>query len=112
MIRATTPKHIFTFETDPSDFARILITYAQNGEIVMEKNKEDLQVDPITIPSGKVVGYNAWFRMTQEETKAFKAEPGKQVSVQVRVLTYAGEALASEKRTISVLDVLNDEVLV
>ena len=111
MIRATTPKQVFTFETDPSLFTKILITYAQNDRIILEKGKEDLTIEPILNPSEKVVGYAAWFRMTQEEANSFAPGPGKQVSVQVRVKAPGGEVLASEKKTISVQDVLNDEVL-
>ena len=111
MIRATTPKQVFIFETNPSEFEKILITYVQNDSIVLEKQKSDLTVDPVTNPSDKVVGYAAWFRMTQEETKRFLSGPGKQVSVQVRVKTPSGEVLASDKKTFSVQNVLNDEVL-
>lgn len=106
MIRATTPKHMFIFDTDPSVYERILITYAQNGEIVIEKGKDDLTIEEIT-DSG-VQKYNAWFRLTQEEANKFSA---RMVAVQVRVLTTSGEALASEQMSFRVEDVLNDEVL-
>ena len=111
MIRATTPKQVFTFEQDPSEFTKILITYAQNDLIVLEKGKDDLTIEPIYNPSEKVVGYAAWFRMTQEEANTFLSGTGKQATVQVRVKTSGGEVLASEKKTFSVQDVLNDEVL-
>lgn len=111
MIRATTPKQIFTFEVDPSEFKRILITYVQNGRIVMEKEKDDLTIEELTNAFGDRIGYAAWFRMTQEETKMFSAGSGSMVTVQVRVLTSADEALASDKKSMSVQDVLNDEVL-
>lgn len=104
MIRATTPKHIFVFDTDinPASYSRILITYSQNNKIIMEKEKDDLTIENNTV----------WFRMTQEDTNRFRAGNDCPVQVQVRVLTVAGEALASEKRTLTVQDVLNDEVLV
>ena len=111
MIRATTPKHTFIFDEDPSLYSRILITYAQGNQVVMEKNKDDLTIETVITPC-ETTEYHAWFRLTQDETKAFQATPGNQVKVQVRVLTPAGEALASDKKTISVQDVLNDEVLV
>lgn len=111
MIRATTPKHIFIFETDPSLFQKILISYAQGDKIVMEKTKDNLTMEPVMNAFGDLVGYSAWFRMTQEETKSFLGGAGKQVTVQVRVLTAANEALASDKKSFSVQDVLNDEVL-
>ena len=112
MIRATTPKHTFIFEQNPEEsFDKILITYAQNGEIVMEKTKDDLEFGTGTDCEGNEV-YTASLRLTQEETRQFSAKPRNMVDIQVRALTYAGEALASDKKSISVLDVLNDEVLV
>ena len=111
MIRATTPKHIFTFETNPSEFKRILITYVQNGNVIFEIEKDGLTFEEVTNAFGDTIGYAAWFRMSQEDTKKFSANSGKMVSVQVRVLTSADEALASEKKSFSVQDVLNDEVL-
>lgn len=111
MIRATTPIHTFIFKEDPSRYERILITYAQGGSIVMEKEKNDLTIESLPIGPGNAGMYKAYYRLTQEETKKFQANGGKQVQVQVRVLTNSGEALASDKKTISVQDVLNDEVL-
>lgn len=112
MIRATTPKHMFIFETDPSIYSRILITYSQNDSIVLEKEKEDLTIEEQENHCSGKTEWVAWFRMTQEETKKFTAGNGRLAKVQVRVLTTSGEALASEKKTITVQDVLNDEVLV
>ena len=123
MIRATTPKHTFIFENDPSIYSRILITYAQGDKIVMEKEKDDLTIEEVTVEvpdndcstnDGETTKteWHAWYRLTQDETKKFQATPGNQVKVQVRVLTVAGEALASDKKTITVQDVLNDEVLI
>lgn len=109
MIRATTPKHVFVFDTDPSGFKTILITYKQGDRIVLEKHKEDLIFDPHEDGSDE---YTAWFRMTQEETKSFVLSNGPRVLVQVRALTYDEEALASDKISVLVKDVLNDEVLV
>lgn len=112
MYRATTPKQIFIFEVDPSEFTRILITYSQNGQIILEKEKDDLTFEEVTNAFNDIIGYSAWFRMSQEETKKFSAAPGKLVTVQVRVLTSSNEALASDKKTFTMQDVLNDEVLV
>ena len=111
MIRATTPKQVFTFEQNPDIFEKILITYAQNDKILLEKQKSDLTIEPVLNPSEKIVGYAAWFRMTQEEANSFLSGTGKQATVQVRVKTSTGEVLASDKKTFSVQDVLNDEVL-
>ena len=107
MIRATTPLQEFTFESNPEDFARILITYKQDENIVLEKQKGDLSFSSYIGEDGIIV-YVAAFRMTQEEANLFEPEP---VLVQVRVLTADAEALASDITTMKVTDVLDDEVL-
>lgn len=111
MIRATTPKHSFTFDVNPEEtFSEILITYAQNGKIVLEKHKSDLTFEACDCFGGKPV-YTAFVKLTQEETKLFAANPKGVVDIQVRAITPNGEALASEIERISVQNVLNDEVL-
>ena len=80
MIRATTPKHIFTFPepVDPSSCRQILITYKQNGRIVLELQKEDLEIEDRTVI----------YALTQEQTRRFS--PNHIACVQVRVLTPEG----------------------
>jgi len=111
MFRATTPKQVFIFDLNPAMFARILITYAQGDEIILEKNENDLTVEEEIDNGGSITGYKAWFRMTQEEANMFKARSTKKVYVQVRALTFSGEALASRIEQVNVHDVLNEEVL-
>lgn len=108
MIRATTPLQEFTFDEDPSQFSRILITYAQDEVVILEKGKDDLTIAPEYDEAGNVIDYVASYRMTQEEANLFEAGA---VQVQVRILTSAGDALAGDKATIKVEDVLNDVVL-
>lgn len=108
MYRATTPTHIFIFEIDPEEnFKTILITYSQSGEIVLEKGKNDLAFEEKEECCGKV--YQATLQLTQEESNLFEAD--KIVSVQIRAVSYDGDVVASEKMSVSVKDVLNDEVL-
>ena len=108
MIRATTPLQEFTFDEDPSNFSRILITYAQDEEVILEKEKSDLTITPEYDEEGNIIDYLASYRMTQEEANLFEAGA---IQVQIRVLTNAGDALAGDKTTIKVEDVLNDVVL-
>lgn len=103
MFRATTPLHKFIFDQDAELFDEILITYAQNGKIVLEKRKDDL-----TFGQDENGHYTASVKLTQEESNLFRYGS---VNIQVRVLTADGEALSSEVRTLAVKDVLNDEVL-
>lgn len=109
MYRATTPTHSFIFDIDPdATFRTILITYAQEGDIVLEKGKSDLTFSTTTDRSGSTL-YVASLRLTQQETNLFDAD--KNVVVQLRALTYAGEAVAFNRITVAVRNVLNDEVL-
>lgn len=101
MIRLTTPQHVFTFPQDPSTYDAILVTLWQNGRIILEKTEEDMTF----IPDKK----QAWYRLSQEETKLFR--PNVDAKVQVRVLTSSGDSYASQIIMVSVYDVLNDELL-
>ena len=76
-----------------------------------EKEKEDLTFETALDENENVLYYMAWFRLTQEEANSFCTCVSKSVKVQVRALTTNGEALASDKFTFGVDDVLNDEVL-
>lgn len=105
MTRLTTPRQEFQFDTDPSDFARIQITYNQDGNNILVKEKNDL-----TIEQTEDGTWTASFTMTQEETALFDPD-GDVVRCQTRILTTQGEALASDIATIKVKDVLNQEVL-
>jgi hypothetical protein len=100
MIRATTPTHTFELPFDYEQFvSKILITYKQGKDIILEKTENDISF------SGNTVS----FELTQEETNLFNGE--MIVDIQVRVLTKGGEALASETWHKTVNDVLNDKVL-
>ena len=108
MYRATTPKHTFTFPVSPEEFKHILVTYVQDGKIILEKTENDLTFEELT-EKGKPV-YVAWLQLTQEETNLFDADLGS-FTVQVRAYSKYGEAIAGAKHVFSVDSVLNDEVL-
>ena len=108
MYVATTPKHTFTFPVSPEEFKRILITYSQNGENILEKTDRDLTFEEL-IEDGQLV-YVGWLTLTQQETKKFDPEIGK-FTVQVRALSKYGEAIAGAQHVFSVEAVLNDGVL-
>lgn len=99
MMRLTTPEHSFVFPESPDVFKEILVTYSQGNIIVLEKRKKDMSFD----------GNRGYFTLSQEETKLFS--PNGKIRMQVRALTYAGEALASPIISMNVVDVLNEEVL-
>ena len=107
--RLTTPTQFFEFEYDPSEYARIQITYKQGSNIILVKEKEDLIIEPEVVDEKTV--YVASFKLTQEETKKF-APGNSPVKIQVRIITASGDADASDIYSLSVKDVLNDEVLI
>ena len=108
MIRFTTPVQEFVFDIDPvANFARIVISYAQKGKILFEKEKSDLSFRQSE--DGGEPMYIASFMLSQEETGLLSAQ--SPVAIQVRVLTYENEALASDIFNLSVDDVLKKEVL-
>lgn len=108
MYRASTPRHMFTFDFDPElHFDRIQISYAQDNEVLLTKEKEDLVFETKETACGTV--WTASFQLTQEETKLFGERPF--VSVQIRFLDTAGNVVTSPAVRIRVENVLNDEVL-
>ena len=100
MIRSTTPRHEFIIPLDAQFISNIWITYEQDGEIVLEKHMGDMQHE----------GELWFYKLTQDETKQFKAEAF--VRIQVKVLTTGGDVMASDVLRTPVEDVLNDEVMV
>ena len=110
MYRATTPQHDFLFDVDPqTTFKRILITYAQNNQIVLEKTEADLTYSQVADPEDGTI-YKASFRMTQEETKKF--DPNTlNVQLQLRFRDWNDHVVASPVVKIRLDKVLNDEVL-
>lgn len=101
MIRATTPTNTYTFPDNINDtYADIIISYAQNDNIILEKKKSDLSIN------GKV----ATITLTQEETSKFTA--GVYVQIQIKVKTInENKILASQIYTVPVNKILNAGVL-
>ena len=103
MYRVTTPTHTYTLPIETSSCKEILVSYKQNN-VLLEKHYQDQ-----TLPSGMTLdGKDVIVNLTQAETKAF--EKGK-IDVQVRVLTNANKAVASQIFTVTHKDVINEEIL-
>ena len=95
----TTPKHTFTFPFETDLIRELKITYSQNKRIVLEKYLADCQVDKNSVS----------YKLTQEETFLFAEDAN--VECQARVLTTAGDALASNIRIVTAERCLDREVL-
>ena len=111
MYRATTPTHVFWFnDIDPRiTYDTILITYAQNDKILLEKTKQDLLFGVETV-NEQICNY-AKIQLTQEETNLFSPNPNNNIVIQIRAINKEGIASASNKIKIPCLDVLNDKEL-
>lgn len=100
MVRGTTPTHTYTLPFDTSIIKVVEITYAQLDAVIVKKTTDDCTLDGNTVT----------VRLTQEDTLQF--DHRQNVQIQLRVLTKAGDALASEIRRVSVQQCLGNEVLV
>lgn len=83
IIQGTTPTHGFQIPFDTSIIKVARFVYSQNGEVVCVKTGEDVSITPEAVTT----------TLTQEDTYNFT--PGIQVKLILRVLTKAGEALAT-----------------
>lgn len=111
MRRATTPVHSFTFPFDPEQLTKILLTYSQNDEVILNKTKEDFTFE----------GNVGTVTLSQEETNLFDDTPScgeyisnasvPMVDVQIRALTTSEQAIATDIWRIPLRKILNDEVL-
>lgn len=99
MIRGTTPTHTFTLPFDTSLIKRVKITYAQDDKKFFCKETDDC------VLSGNIVTT----KLTQEET--FLLDCKKLVQIQIRVVTTAGEVLATDEMVVTVNKCLDDEVM-
>lgn len=95
----TTPKHTFTFPFETELIKELKITYSQSKKIILEKYLDDCEVDKNSV----------FYKLTQEETFLFAEWVN--VECQVRVLTTAGDALASSIRIVTAEKCLDREVL-
>lgn len=99
MIRATTPTHHFELPLGREMIKKILVTYAQDDVIILEKDENSVVFNDNTVE----------VTLTQEETLKFDAN--KSVQIQIRVLTPDGKAPASPIYIVPCGKVLNSEVL-
>ena len=85
---------------DPSEYSKILITFAQDGQ-----NLVDLDENDITISGGDIL-----INLTQEQTALFAA--GKRAWLQGKFYLSPTEVPITPEWPIDVLPVLNDTILV
>lgn len=99
MIRGTTPTHSFTLPSAASNYSDILISYVQNGKIILEKHKNDLVIQGSTVS----------FKMTGEEANLFAPSEAK---VQIKTIASDGTIKASNIIHFGVQPVLSSKGLI
>jgi hypothetical protein len=86
---------------DPSTLTKILITYAQNDKVLLEKTADACTVDTDS--------QSITTTLTQEETFLFDCH--FPVQIQLRVLTAEGRVLSTRVNEVSLDKCLSEEVL-
>lgn len=99
MYRASTPSHRITIPYKQTELSKMVITYSQNGQNILEKELKDVS---FTSDSTFLV------TLTQQESSLFTEGDA---AVQIRIKTKEGKVIPSHEYYFSVFDVLNDEVL-
>ena len=97
--QGTTPTHTFTIPFDTSKLRTVHIAYAQCDELLFVRSGDQITLNGNTITT----------TLTQEET--LMIDPDKIVSIQVRVVTDADDALTSDIILVSAAKCLEKEVL-
>lgn len=95
MTRGTTPKNVFTFDVSLDGVEALYITYQQNGQTVVEKTIDDVEINTATS--------QVTVKLTQEDTLAFIADTDDNhcgvdanwVKIQVRIKYTDGTTVAS-----------------
>lgn len=99
MIRGTTPTHIFDLSIDTSVIDKIRIIYAQDDTVLFVKERG----------ACKFEGFTVIVKLSQEETLLFDCK--KTVQIQIRVLTFGGDALSTPVQRVIIEKCLESEVL-
>ena len=134
LYRGTTPYHSFILPLPKNKVEEIYITYWQNGQVILEKNKSEitlLNVDDngfmIDTNVGDDIDSNndfdeseenseclATVHLSQEDTLKFKFYPAAEkniTAIQIRVLDTDGEAYDSEVIHERIYGVLKEGVI-
>ena len=129
IVRGTTPYHTFIVPMQSESISEVYITYLQNNEVVLDKDKTDVTIEdivldtenaeiddtelteeePEVVPTSQIT-----LHLTQEDTLKFKFFPAAEKNiavVQLRILDFDGEAYASDPVHERIFGVLKDGVI-
>ena len=130
IVRGTTPYHTFIVPMQSESIEEVYITYLQNNEVVLDKDKTSVTIEDVeletenaevndtelaeeeeteVIPTSQIT-----LHLTQEDTLKFKFYPAAEKNiavVQLRILDTNGEAYASNPVQERIFGVLKDGVI-
>lgn len=130
IVRGTTPYHTFIVPMASESIEEVYITYLQNNEVVLDKDKTTVTIEDVeletenaevndtelteeeeteVIPTSQIT-----LHLTQEDTLKFKFYPAAEKNiavVQLRILDTDGEAYASDPVQERIFGVLKDGVI-
>jgi len=111
MHRLTTPTHIFIMKLDPRQWDKFIISYKNDGKVILEKTQDDEhEVDIVTDEAtGDITEFRLSLYLTQEETEKFKATSMSEVQFRCHYPT--GEVIASNKIKFQTCDVFNQTIM-
>lgn len=98
MYRGTTPTFTFTLQFDASSIDNAYATFAQSGEVKIDKSLEDMQID----------GKKLILKLTQEETLLLKGNSGVEIQLSVRV---GSNVMRSKIMTVTVNRILKEGLI-
>ena len=101
MYRGTTPTITFNLDLDVSNIVKLIVTFAQNGKIVFERNENQCAIN--------TEENSISLTLTEEETLSLK--PNSDLSVQIRFALNNGVKGVSRIASTYVENILHDGVL-
>ena len=138
IVRGTTPYHSFIIPLAPEQIQNIYISYSQNGKLILNKEKADIEIMPIVTeeteveeteveeteveseeepeeePEEEIKSSLVGLHLSQEDTLGFKFYPAAEKNIaviQLRILDMDNEAYASEPITERISGVIKDGIM-
>ena len=99
IIRGTTPTNIFNVNVDLTEAEDIIISYAQKGNVVINKMISDIDVTEEALST------------TLTQTETLKLDAAYNVEIQIRALFDDGTAIASDIISVDVGAILYEGVI-
>lgn len=100
MYQASTPTHYFNCPDDPQTYDKIVVSYEQFGQKILDKQKEELEI------SSEDNQFS--ITLTQEETNLFDCEQIAMIQVKVK---RGEQVFVSPKYKLRVFGAINREVI-